>query len=191
MPSEHNERLLEAAAVLLQEAGGSLPITSLNKALFYLDLEVLLHKGETLTQVTYLALPAGPVVAKYTTKLVAALDDAGLAEQDDRGDGSKPVYLTGEPPQRFVVGPVRAVASRIATWAKRKPASALSRFSHLNEGWKIAFTGGLGARKPAQKINMRIAMQQLIDRDPWLDEKPRGEVAEAFEAADAEAGVEW
>jgi len=34
--------LVEAAAALLEGAGGSLPITSLNKAVFYLDLESLL-----------------------------------------------------------------------------------------------------------------------------------------------------
>ena len=41
--------MVEAAAALLEGAGGSLPITSLNKALFYLDLHCLLTSGSTVT----------------------------------------------------------------------------------------------------------------------------------------------
>ena len=36
-------------------------------------------------------------------------------------------------------------------------------------GWKIAWARGLGANRPAQKLDLRIAMQQLLDRAPWLE----------------------
>ncbi len=47
--------LVDAASVLLEDAGRSLLTTSLNKALFYLDLHSLLETGETVTKAIFVA----------------------------------------------------------------------------------------------------------------------------------------
>ncbi|MBK9386933.1 MAG: DUF4065 domain-containing protein [Planctomycetes bacterium] len=184
--------MVEPAAAVLLGAGGSLPITSLNKALFYLDLSWLRDHGETMTSATYLALPQGPVVAKYPTRLVAALEEASVALQDDAEDGfAKPVCLTKEP--AFVALTEEQVdrAKQIGRWAASKKAGELSQYSHDNMGWQIAWARGLGAKRPAQKLDLRIAMQQLLERDPWLEEAPDAELEARLRAADDEAGAAW
>ena len=83
---EKSLRLVEAAAVLLEGAPHhALNVTNLNKALFYLDLVALRDRGDTITRTTYLALTQGPVVAKYPTRLVQALENARLARQITSG----------------------------------------------------------------------------------------------------------
>lgn len=190
-PNAHGP-LLEAATWLLSSAGGELPITSLNKALFYLDLSALAEGGETITGATYLALPAGPVVAKYDRRIVQALEDAGLAQQDVADDGvTKPVCLLQEPKRHHLTEAQLAIAAQIGRWAKRESARSLSEYSHKNIGWKLAWHAGLGQAHPAQKVDLRIAMQQVMDRDPWLDEEPTSEVEQAFALADSEPGTAW
>lgn len=189
MSDLRRERLVEAAARLLEAAGGSLHITSLNKALFYLDLFALRDLGRTVTETTYLALPAGPVAAKYESRLVRALEDAGLAQQDEAEDsGAKPVCLLASPETKLVAGEALLLSKRIGAWASRKTAASLSELSHRNSGWQMAWDRGLGAKKPAQPINLSIAMQQVLDADPWLDESPDADAAAAFADADSEVG---
>lgn len=186
------EILVETAARLLEAAGGSMLITTLNKALFYLDLHALREAGAPITGTTYLALPAGPVVAKYQKRLIAALEDAGLAEQDiSDDDASKPVCLVSAPGTAHLDATQLAMVARIGRWAAQKTATELSDISHWNDGWKLAWESGLGAKKPARPINLRIAMQQILDVDPWVDVPPDSEVADAFAGADAENGVEF
>jgi hypothetical protein len=74
-PREQSEGLgplLRAAACVLELAGRTLPITVLNRALFYLEADALLEKGEALTGAKYVALHHGPVVESYATELVNA-----------------------------------------------------------------------------------------------------------------------
>jgi len=184
--------MIEAAAALLEGAGGSLPITSLNKALFYLDLLWLLTHGRTITESTYLGLPAGPVVAKYDKRVIAALEDAGVAQQDESEDGlTKPVCLTLVPQYAVLTPEQRQAASRIGRWAASRTPSTLSDYSHGNDGWKLAWDQGLGARLPAQKIDLRIALQQLTHTDDWLTEEPDADVSNIFSGADDEKGTPW
>jgi hypothetical protein len=192
MSDTRRESLIEAAARLLQAAGGSLPITTLNKALFYLDLFALRDLGQTVTRATFVALPAGPVVAKYEARLVRALEEAGLAQQDESEDGgAKPVCLLASPTTKALSDEATALAARIGAWASRRSAGGLSDLSHLNAGWRFAWDRGLGAKKPALPINMSIAMQQVLDIDPWMDESPDAEAAAAFADADAQPGEEF
>lgn len=184
--------MIEAAAALLEGAGGSLPITSLNKALFYLDLHWLLEHGGTITESTYLGLPAGPVVAKYDKRVIGALEDAGVAQQDESEDGlTKPMCLTRVPDYAVLTQAQRDVASRIGDWAAHRTPSALSAYSHGNDGWKLAWDQGLGAKRPAQKIDLRIALQQLAVADDWLTEESDAEVSATFRAADDDEGTPW
>lgn len=184
--------MIEAATALLEGAGGSLPITSLNKALFYLDLRWMLTHGRTITGSTYLGLPAGPVVAKYDKRVIGALEDAGVAQQDESEDGlTKPMCLTLVPPYVALTQEQRDVAGRIGRWAAERKPSALSAYSHGNDGWKLAWDQGLGAQRPAQKIDLRIALQQLADADDWLGEEPDADVSSIFSSADDEKGTPW
>lgn len=181
--------LLEAAANLIEAAGGSMPITTLNKALFYLDIFALRDFGEPITGTAYIALPAGPVVARYDKRLVAALEDEGIAQQDiSEESGGKPICLLKRPSPETLDSERLALVRRIGQWASTKTAKELSDLSHQNDGWRIAWDEGLGARLPARSVNLRIAMQQIIDIDPWVDEAPKGDVATAFSEAESEEG---
>ena len=192
MSTEREHRgLVEAAAALLEGAGGSLPITSLNKALFYLDLSALLESGNTITGTTYLALPAGPVVAKYDKRVVGALESAGIAQQDEAEDGpTKPVCLIQIPTRSTLSEAQWQAAQRRGAWAASKKPSELSRLSHENVGWKLAWQAGLGARKPAVKIDLVVAMQQILDNDAWLDREDAAST-EAVRDADGDSGERW
>jgi uncharacterized phage-associated protein len=181
-----NRKTVEAAAAILSGAGGTLPITSLNKAMFYADLCALLEHGETITGTTYLALKAGPVVAKYDSRVVGALERAGLAQQDESEDGfTKPVSLVAEPTMTLLTETEIQIARRIAEWASRKSPKQLSDFSHENLGWMLAWDAGLGSKNPAKPIDMLIAMQQLGEADDWLDAEPSSEERQAIESAHA------
>lgn len=169
-----------------------MPITALNKALFYLDLHALRDAGAAMTGTTYMALPAGPVVAKYQKRLIGALEEAGLAEQDiSEDEASKPMCLVSAPMTTHLTPEQLAMITRLGSWAGRKTATELSDMSHRNEGWKLAWDEGLGAKKVARPIDLRIAMQQILDLDPWVDAPPAADVADAFAGADSEAGVEF
>jgi hypothetical protein len=195
MSSDRKEKdalLLEASTALLADAGGSLPITSLNKSLFYLDLAALRDLGRLVTGAPYLALPAGPVVAKYDRRIIAALEDAGIAQQDESEDGhTKPVCLIKVPELKLLSPEQRDLAKRIADRTVKLTPGALSDLSHKNVGWQIAWEAGLGAKRPAQLINMKIAMQQLLDVDPWIDELPDGDCGISFLEADEAQSVPW
>lgn len=191
MSKDREGALVEAAAALLEGAGGRLPITSLNKAVFYLELESLLKSGATVTGATFLALPAGPVVAKYDKRLVGALESAGIAQQDEAEDGlTKPVCLIRTPTRELLSETQWQDAHRVGAWAATKSPSELSRLSHENAGWQLAWQAGLGVKRPAVKIDLHIAMQQLLSKDPWLDQADPASDA-ACRDADLEPGERW
>lgn len=165
---DNRVRLLDAAVALLRNAPErTFHIVVLNKALFYLDLASLRDLGDTVTHNTYIALPMGPVVARYDKRLVTALEKEGLAEQ--RPDGlAKPVRLISDRRPEHLSVPQLELAARVAHWAKDLSSTYVSDYSHRNPGWLLARTrGGGNVPKP---INMSIAMQQIMDEDPWLDE---------------------
>jgi hypothetical protein len=191
-PDERHKRLVEAAALMLKAAGGTLNVTPLNKALFYLDLWSLLETGSAATQTTYIALKQGPVVAKYPERLVAALEKAGLAIQSDEEDGSKPLSLVSEPPgPRHLTTEQVKLLEQIARWAKERGATWLSDFSHKNVGWTVAWENGLGMGRAALPINLQLAMQQLADEDAWLERELTDEERGALQSADDKDGTEW
>ena len=64
-----------------------------------------------------------------------------------------------------------------------------SEFSHKNPGWQIAWNHFLREKKPAS-VNMRIAMQQIIESDPWMA-TPVIEDTEILAAADSGVGDDW
>jgi hypothetical protein len=187
-PLEAPSALLEAAALLLEGAGGSLLTTSLNKALFYLDLHALLDTGATATGETYVALRAGPVVEGYRERLIGELERCRIAMQDDDNPSYMPVIL------RHPIKPTRlgqdllALARTVGRWAASKQAIELSDFSHENPAWQLAWDRGNGQ---GSSIDLRLAIQQLADADPWLDEPTSPDERAAFEAADAGASQTW
>ena len=178
---ERLNRLAEATAALLEGAPGHrLQITNLNKALFYLDLVALRDTGQTITGAEYVALPQGPAVDGYKKELIPALDHMGVAEQDNDGMG-KPVVLKMAPKSyHFLDDHLRARAQEVAAFVARKTAAQISDLSHDNPGWKIAFDKGQGQQKKAERINMLVAMQQIVEHDPWLDETPDATLRESF-----------
>jgi Protein of unknown function (DUF4065) len=185
-PLEAPSALLEAAAVLLEGAGGSLLTTSLNKALFYLDLHALLESGTTATGETYVALRAGPVVEGYRERLIGELERCRIAMQDDDNPSYMPVIL------RHPIKPTRlgaemlAMARTVGRWAASKQAGELSDFSHENAAWRLAWDAGQGS-----SIDLRLAIQQIADADPWLDAPVSPEEAAVFDAADGGAARPW
>jgi len=189
-PELKRRRLLDAAASLLAAASGNcLNIVLLNKALFYFDLASLRDEGEVFTHNTYVAIELGPVIAKYPTKLVEALEKSGIATQSSFGQ-AKPVTLLRRPPTE-INGALDETAKRIAKWICRMSSTAASDLSHENIGWRIARREALKFNKPAVPVNMLIAMQQIMDDDPWLTEPLTGASADALLAADQDQGQPW
>jgi Protein of unknown function (DUF4065) len=170
-------RLMEASMALLQGApDGQLKIVALNKGLFYLDLIALRDLGRTITEERYVALPQGPVVAEYHSKIVRSLSSAGLATQLEIGK-AKPLRVTSPLSEFTCLAPSDVeLANSISRLFAPRTSTLLSNFSHDNPGWILAYKDFVAGR-PAPEINMRIAMQQVAwedddDDDRWMSSQP-------------------
>lgn len=172
------DRLIEAAVAVLSGAGGELQTVNLNKALFYFDLAMLRDMGRTYTGTAYVALKRGPVVNDYKVALVRALEQRQLAEQTVAGL-AKPIVLRDGALVRRVDIDVLAAATQAGEWAKKHSAEFLSDYSHGNPGWEIAHAKGEGTR-----INMVLAMQQVVDVDPWMESAFTGDELEHLRTAE-------
>lgn len=64
-----------------------------------------------------------------------------------------------------------------------------SDFSHQNPGWQLAWNHFLRDGKPVA-VNMRIAMQQIVESDPWM-QVPLSSDDEILAAADNAIGDDW
>lgn len=189
---EKLDRLAEAVAALLEGAPGHrLNTTNLNKALFYLDLVALRDTGAMITRASYVAFRQGPVVDDYKRTLLPALENMGIAQQDKVGMDKPVVLKTAPTSYHYLDDHLRARAADVAAFVARKTASQISHLSHENPGWKIAWERGQKQEKSAVPINMYIAMQQVADRDPWLDEPADEAMKEAFAAADHQTGSDF
>lgn len=190
-PNEKAERLIETASAILNAAPDHrLNAVVLNKTLFYLDLASLRDRGETLTGNPYIALQQGPVVAKYQERLIAQLESRGIARQVDEWDGSKPILLKVVPSgSRFLDASAKTLLSRVTAFFANQTSRQASEYSHDNPGWLLAWAEYQRSKRPCV-IDMRVAMQQVIQDDPWMDE-PLLDDDEILTAADAEDGMDW
>lgn len=165
--SDKKQKLTDAAAAILARApNNELNIVVLNKALFYVDLVSLRDHGSTLTENTYIALENGPVVAKYPQRLVKRLAEAGIAEQAERWDGAKPMVLIAEQDAADFLTPHLDAISRVTEHFSKMTSEAASDYSHKNPGWSLAWRSSRESGKPSP-INMMIALQQIVEDDPW------------------------
>jgi hypothetical protein len=189
--SEKSQRLIEAASAILNAAPNHrLNAVVLNKALFYFDLASLRDRGATMTRNTYVGLQQGPVVARYPQRLIAQLESRGIARQISLWDGSKPLLLESIPEQfQFLDAEGMALISAVTTHFADLTSKQASDFSHENPGWQLAWNAFRRTGK-ACAINMHIAMQQIIEDDPWMDSPLLGD-DEIFAAADAGDGADW
>ncbi len=191
---ERQDRLLEVAAAILEAAPShELKMVLPNKTLFYTDLWALREFGETITQSAYVALDAGPVVASYPTRLVAALEKAGMATQDRGSDGlAKPVRLKNAPLRYMYVTPVvRELIERVAGWLGGQSSAAASAYSHGNPGWRHAHQTGAGAGSSPKSIDMLIALQQLTEGDPWMNQPLTRAESDTVARMNKDAGEVW
>jgi hypothetical protein len=189
--TEKRDHLLGAATALLAEAPNrEMNIVTINKALFYLDLVALRDLGETVTQNTYIALEWGPVIAKYKQRLIRELEAGGYAVQGTTGDDlSRPLRLRRRfEDLSFIPGPLRLKLADIVRWACSQKAGGLSDISHGNPGWIASYREGLSAGKKPQPINMSLALQQLGDKDPWLESSFSPEELEEIAQSDQSRG---
>lgn len=189
--NEKSERLIEAAAAILNAAPDRrLNAVVLNKALFYLDLASLRDRGETVTHNSYIALEKGPVVAKYQQRLIEELETRDIAKQISEWDGSKPILLESCPEHfQFVDADTLILASKVTSFFAAATSRQASDYSHENPGWELAWDDFRRTGKPVA-INLRIALQQIIEDDPWMD-TPLLDDDELLAAADAAEGDEW
>lgn len=168
MSSAHDDKLKCAALLLLNYGGGSMQRTNLNKALFYFDLCWMLDRGETFTGATYVAITHGPVVDRYRERLIPLLLSTGLVVEREvyhrPGVVAKPLTLCGTVPAPDDEH-LELVARHVADWVSSRNAVDLSELSHANLGWKTAIEFGNGT-----PIDMMLALDQLAEPDPWLDE---------------------
>ena len=187
---EKRVRLIEAAATLLDATVEKrLNTVALNKALFYLDLVSLRDSGEVFTRNSYIALEQGPVVAKYQDRLIKSLERSGIATQAVEGS-AKPVRLLRLPEFTRINPTVRAIAVKVSRWWAKSSAE-LSSYSHDNPGWIIACEEAKPAGGSKKPIDMNIAMQQIVDDDPWTTEPLDAIQRAACEIADTLRGNPW
>lgn len=190
-PQEQGERLIEAAAAVLSSAPSRrLNAVVLNKVLFYLDLASLRDRGETVTGNAYIALQQGPVVAKYPQRLIGPLQERGIARQISEWDGSKPVVLENCPAQfQYLGADTLVLAKAVTSFFAAQTSRQASDYSHENPGWQLAWTQFRRTGKPGA-INLRVALQQIVEEDPWL-ESPLWNDEQILAAADDSRGVDW
>jgi hypothetical protein len=190
-PEEKRARLLEAAAALLNAAPEHCMNTvSLNKGLFYTDLACLRDQGETFTGNSYIALAMGPVVAKYPDRLIRPLSQERIAEQHAR-ENAKPVILLSLPKFKWITDDVMDITRKVSRWCCNQTSASLSEFSHGNAGWLIAREDEQYANGQKQVIDLHIAMQQIMDGDPWMDQPLTSATIAACNLADSKAGRPW
>ena len=187
------ECLCEATMVILQSVPTeTLNIVQVNKALFYSDLYALREFGSTITGSIYLGLPQGPVVASYESRLVGGLQTRGWAIQLVDGE-SKPLRVTRQQTKfpeldENHIKILKSIAKQVDTYTS----TGISEVSHRNRAWEKAYSRGLKAGKPAVKLNMMLALQQLpLDDDEWLSAPATAEELAVYAAADDEAGEPW
>lgn len=167
-----HDRLIEIAAVVLEHTVHKRMLTTnLNKSLFYIDLVSIRDHGYALTGSSYVAITHGPVVKDYKNTLIKPLKDAGIAvEADDPAEPrAKPLALLTSVPANLTpqdVTTITNVTRKLEQWSARE----VSEFSHENVGWMIAHAAWKKRGGSAIEINMHIAMQQILEHDPWLDE---------------------
>lgn len=178
-------RIAEAAmAVLVATPDRRLGITVLNKALFYADLCALRDVGQTVTRSGYIALPQGPVLNHYERAIVRTLEALGWAEQTKDGM-EKPMIVRSEPEgfsllSKDEVGITQLVSRKI----HHRTASWVSDYSHENKAWEIAFREKTGA-----PINLMLAMQQVLEDDPWMSKRDDSELIACLQSAEKDTGV--
>ncbi len=189
--NEKSQRLIEAASAVLNAAPDRrLNIVVLNKALFYLDLASLRDRGATITHNAFIAIQNGPVIAKYPRRLISQLETRGIARQVSLWDGSKPIVLESCPPHfTFLDSDAMILASAVTTFFADASSRQASDYSHENPGWKRAWIESQRTGKPSA-VNMRVAMQQIIEADPWM-EVPLVDDAMLLAAADNAVGDDW
>lgn len=189
---EKQPRLLQAAVALLSAARDrQLNTTNLNKAIFYLDLFALRDLGSSVTGSAFIALKQGPVVAKYEKRLIEPLEEAGFAVQEQDGM-ALPVRLVGEPGRPHLLSAAELeFARKVGQWFSEITAGRASDISHENPGWIIAFEEGLGAKKRPLPIDLHLAMQQIVEKDPWLADNLTSVERTAVAAADDCEGKAW
>ena len=186
-PEERSERLIEAASAILNAAPDRrLNIVVLNKALFYLDLASLRDRGATITHNAFIAIQHGPVIAKYPKRLVGQLEGLGIAKQIS----SKPIVLEScRPHFNFLDSDAMILASAVTNFFADASSRQASDYSHENAGWKRAWVESQRTGKPSV-VNMRVAMQQIIEADPWM-ELPLIDDEQLLAAADNADGDDW
>jgi uncharacterized phage-associated protein len=188
---EKSDRLIETAiAALSASPSHRLNAVVLNKALFYIDLASLRDHGATLTGNTFVAIQWGPVIAKYAQRLIGPLESRGIARQTSEWDGSKPIVLEARPSEfHFISAESLLLVSDVVTFFADATSRRASEFSHQNPGWQLAWSEFRRTGRPCA-IDMRVAMQQIIEDDPWMD-VPLADDDEVLRAADAELGEDW
>lgn len=188
--NEKSQRLIEAASAILHAAPNRcLNAVVLNKVLFYLDLAVLRDRGQTVTQNPYIALQNGPVIAKYPQRLIAPLEDKGIAKQISLWDGAKPIFLENCPQHfEFLDSDLMILVSDVTAFFGDVTSRLASEYSHRNTGWQLAWNQYLRDGRPTA-VNMRIAMQQIVETDPWMDVPVSDD--DFLAAADDSIGDAW
>lgn len=171
-------------AILQATPSRQLGITVMNKALFYADVCALRDTGQTITRSGYIALPQGPVLNHYERALIRDLERRGLAEQVTEG-WEKPLVARRELDRFDLLSPEEVgIAQLVARKIHVKTAAWVSDYSHENDAWERAFRQGTGSA-----IDMIIALQQVLDDDPWLVEAEDPRVERLMSEAGNDPGV--
>lgn len=103
----------------------------------------------------------------------------------------KVVLLVLSCPEHFqyVDADTLILASKVTSFFASATSRQASDYSHENPGWELAWNEFQRTKRPTV-VNMRIALQQIIEDDPWMD-TPLLNDDELLAAADAAEGDEW
>ena len=123
-------------------------------------------------------------------RLIKPLEERGIARQISQWNGSKPIVLEGSPKHfEFLDSDALLTIADVTNFFADATSKSASDFSHMNLGWKLAWDRYQREGNPAA-VNMRIAMQQIVESDPWM-RVPLSSDEEILAAADDAIGDDW
>lgn len=148
-------------------------------------IRLLYNWGDTVTGQRYFALPKGPVVDKYEKRIVKQMTKAGWVTQ--LMDGKAKPLLVAKPFSTFdaLTTDELQLAEQVSKRFETMTSTAASDLSHNNAGWILARSRHREGHA-AVLIDLHVAMQELLDDDPWLNTPPDEALLKAMaSAADA------
>jgi uncharacterized phage-associated protein len=156
----HKVEDIAVAALLASKKHGASPLR-INKWLYYTDALALLETGAQLSPSKYVPMKNGPVIDDGW-KLIGLKSDPRINVVD-----SFHIRLASDAVQNPLDASDFAIVSEVVRKFEGMSDEKLSDYSHENPGWSIHWNDR-GTSQVGTKINMILAIQQLVTDDLWM-----------------------